>query len=118
MAEGIEVRHGKTCRSHDGRRCSCEPSYRASVWSRREKRLLRKTFTSAAEAKSWRSEANVAVQSGKLRAATAPRFCDVFGREVEGRWQDGQWLNDAKAGRIRSRSRRPFKESTIRAVRQ
>ena len=36
MATGIEVRHARACRSRSGARCNCEPTYRASVWSKGE----------------------------------------------------------------------------------
>lgn len=108
MAEGIEVRTAS-----DGTR-----SYRASVWSQREQRRIRKTCSSLAEAKEWRREAARAVKAGKLRAAAAPRFEDVFGRHIAGKWVDGQWLEGAKAGTIRTRSRKPFADGSVRAVRQ
>jgi hypothetical protein len=46
-AEGIEIRVAK-----DGTR-----TYRASVWSPRDRKLIRKRFTSQAEAKAWRQDA-------------------------------------------------------------
>jgi hypothetical protein len=42
-SEGTETRHQRTCRSHAGGRCSCQPSFRASVWSPRDGKLIRKT---------------------------------------------------------------------------
>jgi integrase len=94
MAEGIEVRAAK-----NGTR-----SYRASVWSNREQRRVRKTFPSLAAARSWRSEAQQAVRSGKLRAATAP-LVDTAIEEL---------LAGIDAGTVRTRGRRPFKPSTRR----
>jgi len=41
--EGIEVRHERTCRSSEGGRCNCNRSYRASLWSARDGKLIRKT---------------------------------------------------------------------------
>jgi integrase len=108
MAEGIDIRVAK-----DGTK-----AYRAWIWSQREQRKIRKTFPSLSAAKSWRSEAAVAVRSGTMRAAAAPRLEDVFGREVDGKWIDGAWIEGASAGTIRARSRHPFKQSTVRAVRQ
>lgn len=98
MAEGIEVRAGR-----DGTR-----SYRASVWSNREQRRIRKTFPSLAAAKAWRSEAQGAVRSGRLRAAAAPTLAAAV----------DEWLRAAEVGTIRTRGRRPFKPSTRRAVEQ
>jgi hypothetical protein len=51
MAEGIEVRVSK-----DGTR-----TYRASVWSNRDGKLIRKSFKREAEAKVWRQDATGAV---------------------------------------------------------
>jgi integrase len=108
MAEGIEVRV-----AGDGTK-----SYRAAVWSQKEQRRLRKTFPTMAAAKAWRSEAATAIKAGRMRASLAPRFEDVFGRTVDGRWEDGKWIDGALAGTIRTRGRQPFKESSVRAVRQ
>src|SRR4051794_17027356 len=98
MAEGIEVRTAKG----GGR------SYRASVWSNREQRRIRKTFPTLAAAKAWRSEAQGAVRSGRLRASAAP----LLSTAVE------DWLKGAEAGTIRTRGRRTFKPSTLRSVEQ
>ena len=70
---GIEVRHSRTCPapSSEGR-SSCTPTYRVQVYSAREGRTVRKSFGSLAEAKAWRSEAQVALGRGLLSAAPAP----------------------------------------------
>ena len=57
MAEGIEVRKGQKGRK----------SYRASVWSARDEKLIRKTFPTLAAAKSWRRDALVELEKGRLR---------------------------------------------------
>jgi len=98
MAEGIEVRVGKD----RGR------SYRAAVWSNREQRRIRRTFPTLAAAKAWRSEAQGAVRSGRLRATTAPTLDAAVDGLLEG----------MDAGTVRTRGRRPFKPSTRRAVEQ
>jgi hypothetical protein len=36
MAEGIVKRHSRKCRSRDGGRCNCDPTYEAWVWSKRD----------------------------------------------------------------------------------
>ena len=66
MAEGIEIRIGK-----DGVR-----SYRASVWSNRDGKRIRKTFPTMAAAKSWRQDAAGAVRRGRCappRRSPSPR---------------------------------------------
>lgn len=104
MAEGIEVRHAKGCRALSGGRCRCTPSYRVRVWSNREQRRVRKSFTSLAEAKAWRAEALVALRQGTLRAPV-PQTVRAAA-EV--------WLAGARQGTVRDRSGRSYKPSTIR----
>jgi integrase len=94
MAEGIDVRVGK-----DGRK-----TYRVRVWSQRDRRRIAKTFASLAEAKAWRAEAQVALRQGTLRSPD-PR---TVGEAAE------EWLDGARAGRIRDRSGRTYKPSTVR----
>lgn len=108
MAEGIQIMTLK-----DGSR-----SYRAWVYDRREKRKVRKTFPTHAAAKAWRADALAEVKAGRMRAAQKPRFEELFGRVVDGRWVDGIWIERAYAGVSRTRGRRPFKELTVRSVRQ
>jgi integrase len=98
MAEGIEVRIAK-----DGTR-----TYRASVWSNRERKLIRKSFPSEAAAKTWRHDAATAVKAGRMRAAAAPMLEHAI----------DAWKTGAEAGTIRTRGRRVFAPSTIRAVEQ
>jgi integrase len=98
MAEGIEVRVGK-----NGKR-----TYRASVWSSREGKLLRKSFKREAEAKSWRQDAAGAVRGGRMSATAAPTLHDAV----------SAWKAGAEAGTVRTRGRGVFSPSTIRAVDQ
>jgi len=65
MAAGIRTRHGRSCRSRDGGRCNCAPSYEAWVYSKRDNRKIRKTFHNLAEAKTWRAD-------GEGRSGSAP----------------------------------------------
>src|SRR5213592_987926 len=98
MAEGIEVRTAKTGRK----------SYRANVWSDRDRKLIRKTFPTMAAAKSWRSEAVVALRKGELRPPERKRLQEAA----------EQWLEDTRAGLIRNRSGDPYKPSAIRGYEQ
>jgi len=97
MAEGIEIRVA----------ADKTQSYRASVWSNREGKRLRKTFSTMAAGRAWRQEATVAVNSGKLKASKAPTVAEAVTR----------WLEGAEAGTIRTRARKQFKPSTILQVR-
>lgn len=94
MAEGIDVRVGK-----DGGK-----SYRVRVWSQHDHKRIVKTFSSLAEAKSWRADALVALRQGTLRTPDPSTI-----REAAEVWIDG-----ARGGRVRDRSGRPYKPSTIR----
>ena len=104
MAEGIEVRHARGCRSQNGGRCNCSPTYRASVWSTRDQKRIRKTFDTAAAAKGWRADALSDLAKGSLRAPVP-----VTVRQA---WE--AWYGGAKAGNIRNRSGDPYKPSAIR----
>ncbi len=95
MAEGIEVRTAK-----DGTK-----SYRASVWSQRDRKLIRKTFPTKAAAKTWRSDAQSALRRGVLRPPERRRL------EEAGE----AWLEGARTGQIRNRSGDPYKPSAIRS---
>ena len=73
MAEGIEVRVGK-----NGRK-----SYRASVWSDRDRKLIRKTFPTVAAANRG-GQAPGALERGELR-----RPSGAGSREAAQEWLDG-----------------------------
>lgn len=102
---GIEIRHGKQCRSRAGGACSCRPTYQASVWSAVEQKRIRKTFPTLAEARAWRSEAQTAIRRGTMRAPSQLTL-----REVAKAWIEG-----ARAGTIRNRSGDGYKPSVVRS---
>jgi integrase len=102
---GIEIRHGKRCRSRSGGACSCKPTYQASVWSAVEQKRIRRTFPTLAEARAWRSEAQTAIRRGTLRAPSRV----TLGEAAEA------WLEGARAGSIRNRSGDRYKPSVIRS---
>jgi hypothetical protein len=55
---GVVVRHGRRCGLRAGEdECSCSPAFQAQVWSPRDRRPLRKTFPTVAEAVAWRQAA-------------------------------------------------------------
>jgi hypothetical protein len=90
MAPGIYARHARSCRSHDGARCNCEPTYQAHVWSNRDEKRIRKEFPSLAAAKAWREDARVALREGRMQAPSSTTL-----REAA-----TEWLEGAKAGRL------------------
>jgi integrase len=106
--EGIEPRHQSRCPAKAGKACSCTPTYQAQVWSPRDRKPIRKTFATIAEAKAWRQESQVALRKGTLRAPSPTTLNEA----VE------DWLAAAKTGVIRTRSGDPYKPSALRAYRQ
>jgi integrase len=104
VSPGIRVRHSKVCPSRSGGVCRCRPTYQASVWSAREGKRLFKTFATLAEAKVWRTEAQVALRRGTMRAGSSGTLREAA--EV--------WLEGAKSGAIRNRSGHAYKPSAIR----
>jgi integrase len=93
MAEGIEVRIAT-----DGTR-----SYRASVWSNRDRKRIRKTFPSMAAAKGWRSDALTAVRRGTLSAPSRTTLRAACER----------WLEDAGAGIVTTRGGDTYKPAAL-----
>jgi integrase len=106
--EGIQFRHTRACRSRFKEPCSCKPRYQAQVWSAHDKKPIRKTFATIAEAKAWRAESQVALKQRTLRAPSQIRL-----REAA-----AEWLSAAQAGVVRTRSGDPYKPSALRCYRQ
>jgi len=106
---GIETRHQKRCAtSRGGGRCSCSPSYRAQVWDRSEGRSRKSPwFRDRREAIGWRNEKQLATDRGVLERALTPTIEALAGEIFE----------SAEAASLTSRSRKPFKPSTLRNYR-
>ena len=107
LPTGIEERHARDCRGNQGGKCNCDPSYRAWVYDRRAKARTRKTFSgkgALAAAKGWRVDAASMQRRGLLQRETRRTV-----REV-----GDEWLEKAKRHEVLSRSRVPFKPSTLR----
>lgn len=107
-APGIVVRHRKGCASRDGEDCSCRPSFQAQAWSARDRKPVRKTFPTLAQAKAWRQEAQVALRRGTLNAPV----------KVSVREAAKEWLAEAERGVVRTRSGDQYKPSALRSYRQ
>jgi integrase len=104
---GITARHSRRCRSRDGGRCNCEPSIEAWIWSARDARKIRKTFSgkgALAEAKGWRHDAGSAVRKGILQAATRQTLTEAA----------EAWLAGVKRGAVLTRSGTPYKPAVLR----
>ena len=108
--EGIEVRHKKHCAGHQGKRCSCEPTYSAVVVLGREngkrQRQRSQPYRTEAEAVAWRNEARVAIKKQKLRAHLPITGCEAVDRFIEG----------AESGAVRNRSGDIYKPSAARGI--
>jgi integrase len=105
---GIEVRHARNCNTPTGGTCSCTPSYRAIAWSKRDQRLVRKTFATEAAAQLWREDARVDLRRGVLVAPRPTRLHEL----------GDAWLQAASDGGIRNRSGDRYKQSTLRGYEQ
>jgi integrase len=104
---GIVERHARGCRSHGGSRCDCSSTFEAWVWSPRDQRKIRRTFTgrgALAAAKGWRRDTLAGVANGKMRAPTSTTVMD----EARG------WIERAERGDARARGGRPYKPSVVR----
>ena len=101
---GIEERHRKGCATERQRRCNCDPSFRAEVFSARDGRKLRKTLPTLAAAKQWRADIERALRDGQRLAA----------RPVTFRQTARQFLDGIADGSIRNRSGDRYKPGTIR----
>lgn len=71
MAAGIRVRHARSCTSTEGGRCNCKPTFQAQAYDAQAGRQVWRTFPTISAAKLWRSDAQVALRRGTLRAPTA-----------------------------------------------
>jgi integrase len=104
---GIEPRHARSCpaKGWDAESvCNCAPTFQASVFIAREGKLVRKTFSSIAAAKSWRADSMQSVKRGTLNAPTRQTVNAAADALIEG----------MRDGTIRNRNRKPYKPSVIR----
>lgn len=108
MAEGIRRRHSKGCPARKGRRCKCNAGWEASVFSKKDGKKIRRTFRREAEAKTWRTDAQRALDRGVLRAPKPTTVSDA--------WKT--WYAGAKSGAITNRSGDPYKPSALRSYEQ
>jgi integrase len=108
MATGIRVRHARTCRSREGARCSCSPSYQAQAFDARTGRQVWRTFPTLSAAKLWRQDAQVALRRGTMRPPTAKTIAEATQILIVG----------AHDGTILDRGGKPYKPSTARGYEQ
>jgi Phage integrase, N-terminal SAM-like domain len=103
--EGVTVRHGRHCGDSRGGCCTCHPAYQAQVFSPRDRRTIRKSFKTLADARAWRADTKAALQKGTLRAPTRTSLAEAA----------EDWLCAARAGIARTRSGDPYKPSALRS---
>jgi hypothetical protein len=108
MAAGIRVRHARTCASKSGGRCGCKPTYQAQAYDAQAGRQVWRTFPTISAAKLWRTDAQVALRRGTLRAPTAKTVNEAAKQLITG----------AHDGSILDRSGKAYKPSTARGYEQ
>ena len=96
---GIYRRHRKACA---GWPCSCP--YQATVWSARDRKLLKRQARTLSEARQWREDAAVALRTGALRAPSSVTLQEKADELIAGMLD----------GSIYDRSGRPYKPATRR----
>lgn len=104
MAEGIEVRHARSCASRGGKRCNCEPGYRVAAYDAISKRKVSKTFRTLGEARRWRATAQTQAAKGVRLAGTAQTLLSAAEALVDG----------IASGAIRTKAGEQYKPSVVR----
>jgi integrase len=105
---GIVVKHRAGCASQHGSRCNCRKVYQAAVWSARDRKRIRRHFSSLDAAKMWRADSYGKLRRRELRAPSPMTFAEAA----------EQWLVGVRTGYIRTRSGDLYKPSTIRSYEQ
>ena len=101
---GIYHRHSSRFTGGFDGPCDCHPTYQAQVHSAKDRKPVRKTFRTLAEARRWRHRAKESLRKGELSAPSSTLLRDAA----------GQWIGDAEAGIVRTRSGETYKPSAIR----
>ncbi|MGH3032409.1 MAG: tyrosine-type recombinase/integrase, partial [Gaiellaceae bacterium] len=104
MAEGIEVRHARSCASRGAKRCNCNPGYRVAAYDAISKRKVSKTFRTLGEARRWRATAQSQAAKGVRLAGTAQTLLDAAEALVDG----------IASGAIRTKAGERYKPSVVR----
>jgi integrase len=103
-AAGIRIRHQRACRSLDGGRCNCNPTYEASVGAGERGRKMRQSFPTLAAAKAWQVEARHAINRGQLSATSTQTVREAAVDLIE----------KMESGILRTPAGSPYKPSVIR----
>lgn len=106
---GIYRYHSRDCArvERDGK-CSCTPGYQASVYSKRDRRRIRKHFDRMAEAEGWRDDVRGAIKSGRVVGPVKTTVEQALDDLIAGIESDA----------ILNRSNRPYKPSAKRSYKR
>jgi integrase len=74
-AQGVYKVHARGC---PGGRCRCAAAFQGAVYSRRERRYIRKHFDTQREAEIWRGELRSAVDRGEAKAPTRQTVAEAM----------------------------------------
>jgi integrase len=102
---GIRTRHSRTCASRTGAHCNCDPTYEAWVYSKRDRKKIRRSFPTQAAARGWRTDAQKAVKDKRLRAPSSR----TLRQEVD------DWLVGVREGRILNKRAQRYKPAVVRS---
>jgi integrase len=106
---GVSMRHANACPANAGRRCNCQPSYRAQVWdSARQRPVKSPTFRNIDEARGWAVDHKRGLVTNQQVGPQSPTFRDL----------SEQILGDMATGVIGTRRHRTgFSERTLASYR-
>ena len=80
VAEGIRKLHSARCSARRGGKCGCRGGYEAAVFSPRDRRKIRKTFSTIASAKAWRpTRLRASIEARCAPGATVRDSADAVG---------------------------------------
>jgi integrase len=100
-ATGVYKQHVRGCA---GGKCKCTATFLATVYSGRERKLIRKVFPTQREAEVWRGELRGAVDRGEAKAPTRQTVTEAMATLLAG----------VRDGTITTRSGRRYRPATIR----
>lgn len=103
LPPGISMRHARSCAVKP---CRCTPTYQAQVGRGAARKT--KTFPTMAAARNWRQDVAVARRQGVVQLGACPTFREAAEK----------WLAGAQGGSILTRSREPYKPSSLRGYRE
>ncbi|HEY8626709.1 MAG TPA: hypothetical protein VIL56_00245, partial [Gaiellaceae bacterium] len=81
---GIRTRHSRGCKTRQGGRCNCSPTFEAFVYSKRDGKKIRRSFPTHAAAVGWRTDARKDVRDKRLRAPTSRTLSQEVAEWLEG----------------------------------